>query len=124
MLEMAVATDLNVIFAKIVVALLVIKFVNLLIRYKMKFLELYLNNVGIRKSAKLLGCSSSLLVRWVRELAGNLRRELSKVSDELPSDSLPEVIEMDEIYTRVKKGLFGSRYGLFLVEGEVRLLRL
>ena len=42
---------------------------------KERFLEMYLNNVGIRKAAKLLGCSSSLLVRWVREFAVNLRRE-------------------------------------------------
>jgi len=33
---------------------------------KMKFLELYLNNIGIRKSAKIIGCSPSLLVKWVR----------------------------------------------------------
>ena len=64
---------------------------------------MYLNNVGIRKAAKLLGCSSSLLVRWVRQFAANLRRDLSKVADDLASTSVPEVIEMDEIYTRVKK---------------------
>ena len=72
---------------------------------------MYLNNVGIRKAAKLIGCSSSLLVRWVRAFAVNLRRDLSKVSDDLPSNSLPEVIEMDEIYTRVKKGPASSGMG-------------
>ncbi|MCL2039234.1 MAG: hypothetical protein FWG85_02260 [Bacteroidetes bacterium] len=79
---------------------------------KERFLEMYLNNVGIRKAAELLGCSPPLLVRWVRQFAVNLRRDLSKVADDLskveddlPSNSLPEVIEMDDIYTRVKKGL-------------------
>ena len=43
---------------------------------KERFIEMYLNNVGIRKAAKLLGCSSSLLVRWVRQFAANLRRDL------------------------------------------------
>ena len=59
---------------------------------KERFLDMYLNNVGIRKSAKLLGCSPSLLVRWVKELASNLCRDLSKVQADLASHSLPEVI--------------------------------
>jgi transposase-like protein len=71
---------------------------------KMFFLELYLNNTGIRKSSKIIGCSPSLLVKWVRELSNNLRNEAEKLSSTLPEDSFPEVIEMDEIYTRVKHG--------------------
>jgi hypothetical protein len=57
------------------------------------------------KNASSKGFFNSLLARWVRELAGNLRREVVKVAEELPSDSLPDIIEMDEIYTRIKKGL-------------------
>ena len=78
---------------------------------KERFLEMYLNNVGIRKSAKLLGFSPSLLVRWVKELAANLRRDLSKVQAGLASNSLLEVIELDEICTRVKKGTTSSGIG-------------
>ena len=54
---------------------------------------------------------SSLLVRRVKELASNFGRDLSKVQAGLASHSLPEVIEMDEIYTRVKKGVMGSVMG-------------
>ena len=67
-------------------------------------MDLYLNNVSIRKSTKILGCSSSLLVRWLKELASNLRCDLFNVDADLESNSIPEVIEIDEIYTRVKKG--------------------
>jgi len=45
---------------------------------KEKFLQLYLKNTGIRNAAIIIGCSPSLLVRWVRELAGNLR-DLHKI---------------------------------------------
>ena len=90
---------------------------------KEKFLQMYLNNVGIRKAALFMGCSPSLLVRWIREFAENLRQKLSKASQSL-EDGLPDIIEMDEIYTRVKKGGIVHRYGLLILEDEVKLLRI
>jgi len=89
---------------------------------KERFLDMYLNNVGIRKCARFMGCSSSLLVRWVREFAGNLRRRLEKVQENFDLNKIPEVIEMDEIYTRVKKGRQEFRYGLLILETDVKLL--
>jgi transposase-like protein len=90
---------------------------------KERFLDMYLNNVGIRKAAKFIGCSPSLLIAWVKELASNLRRQLRETESDMGSDKLPEVIEMDEIYTRVKKGLIESKYGLLILGTEVKLLR-
>jgi transposase-like protein len=69
---------------------------------KLRFLELYMNNNGIRASARILGCSPALLVKLVRELAANLRRDLAAALDTLSDAKLLEIIEMDEIYTRVK----------------------
>jgi SpoVK/Ycf46/Vps4 family AAA+-type ATPase len=81
----------------------------------LRFLELYLNNTGIRSPAKIIACSPSLLVKWVREFANNFRKELENASELLSDDALPDIIEMDEIYTRIKKrGLQESQYGLRL----------
>jgi transposase-like protein len=90
---------------------------------KERFLDLHLNNVGIRKSARFIGCSPSMPVRWVRELATNLRNQLRNASVSIDT-KIPDIIEMDEIYTRVKKGATESQYGLLIVGGEVRLLRI
>jgi transposase-like protein len=62
---------------------------------KERFIEMYLNNVGIRKVALFMGCSSSLLVRWVREYAQNLRRQLEKATDKLEENNIPDIIEME-----------------------------
>jgi hypothetical protein len=62
-------------------------------------------------------------VRWVRGFADNLRKDLQKAQTKLET-GLPDVIEMDEIYTRVKKGATEFRYGLLIVDGEVNLLRI
>ena len=91
---------------------------------KERFLDMYLNNTGVRKAARFMGCSSSLLVRWVRELAGNVKRQLEMARDALEPDKVPEIIEMDEIYTRVKKGAQKCRYGLLILGTEVKLLRM
>ncbi len=91
---------------------------------KERVIEMYLNNVGIRKCARFIDCSPSLIVRWIREFAINLRRHLEKAEENLPEDKIPDIIEMDEIYTRVKKGLYEHRYGLLILGEEVKLLRL
>lgn len=90
---------------------------------KERFLDMYLNNVGIRKAARFMGCSSSLLVRWVREFASNLRKQLEEAGGKL-EDKLPDVIEMDEIYTRVKRGTIDAPYGLLILGDSVKLLRM
>lgn len=90
---------------------------------KERFLMYYLNNVGIRKAALFMGCSPSLLVKWVKELGMNLKKQIEQVSSVL-DDGLPDVIEMDEIYTRIKKGLITSSYGLLILDGEIKLLHI
>jgi transposase-like protein len=91
---------------------------------KVRAIDLLLMNTGVRNTAKIIGCSHPLIIRWIREFAGNLRRELQKSEQYLSSEQLPDIIEMDEIYTRVKKGLVESKYGLLILAGEVKLLRL
>jgi transposase-like protein len=91
---------------------------------KKEFMELYLNGYGIRKAAKKFGCSHSLLLRWIREFATLLKKQTESVVQQLDANTIPDVIEMDEIYTRVKKGDAGFQYGLLLVDSDVKLLRI
>ena len=39
-------------------------------------------------------------------------------------EQVPDVIEMDEIYTRVKKGEIAPQYGLLILEDGVKLLHI
>jgi transposase-like protein len=83
-----------------------------------------MNNVGVRKAAKFMNCSHPMVIKWTREFAENIRRQAKQAEEQISKDGLPDVIEMDEIYTRVKKGLIEFPYGLLIVDGEVRLLRM
>ena len=50
---------------------------------KERFLKYYLNNVGIRKAAKFMNCSPSLLIKWLREFINNLKLDLDKAKSKL-----------------------------------------
>jgi hypothetical protein len=65
---------------------------------------LYLNNTGIRK---IVGVSSYVVIAWIRKASDILRVSLGhKVKKEEI-----DVIEIDEIYTYVKKNFKGQQYG-------------
>ena len=89
---------------------------------KQTFLDLYLNGFGVRASARFLGCSHPLLLRWIKKLAQIVREELISATNNLEENTLPDVIEMDEIYTRVKKGETKYPFGLLILDNEVKLL--
>ena len=89
---------------------------------KAKAIQMYLNNVGIRKIAKFTGCSASSVIDWIKILGKQISDQLQDNAKKATSQ-MPDIIEMDEIYTFVKKTakgsymaclLSGSRSGCFL----------
>jgi len=80
---------------------------------------MHLKGVGIRKVSEFMNCSASLVVCWIRAFTNSLRERLSDVEGAFSGEQLPDIIEMDDLYTRVKKGDVGSRYGLLIHGGAV-----
>jgi transposase-like protein len=72
---------------------------------KKRAISMYLNNVGIRKTALFIGCSRTTVMKWV-QIA---EEKLDKMIDESnPNYSeIEDIIEFDEIYTFVKKNCAG-----------------
>jgi transposase-like protein len=88
---------------------------------KEQALDMYLNNVGIRKIARFVGASSTAVIKWIRSAREQLSEQLRQAGEQLACE-LPDVIEMDEIYSFVKKNNSGQSYGLLIVGGSVALL--
>jgi len=84
-------------------------------------LYLYLNNNGIRTISRILKISPSLVLRWIKKAHERLE-EMFKERKEEKREA--DVIELDEIYTYVKKNLKGQSYGLLIAEDKSVLLRL
>ena len=91
---------------------------------KARALDMYLNNVGIRKVARFVGASPAAVVSWIRKARDGMAEQLRRAAEGLASDTSPDVIEMDEIYTYAQKNGAAPSYGLLIVDGRVALLRI
>jgi transposase-like protein len=91
---------------------------------KARALDMYLNNVGVRKVARFVGASPASVINWIRKARERLIGQLRHAADDLAADGQPDVIEMDEIYTYVQKNTAVPSYGLLIVDGRVALLRI
>ena len=72
---------------------------------KAKALDMYLNNVGIRKIARFVEASPAGVLRWIRKEHAVLQARLAQAGS--AETAQPDVIEMDEIYTFVQKNSSG-----------------
>lgn len=68
---------------------------------KNKAILMYVNNVGVRKTALFIGCSRTTISNWVKKARERLDKMLDK-SEPNYSEKV-DIIELDEIYTYVKK---------------------
>ncbi len=81
---------------------------------------MYLNNVGIRKIALFLKVSPAGVLKWIKKAGQDLSSRLDIASSKMKSD-LPDIIEMDEIYSYVKKNNKGLSSGLLILGDKVAL---
>ena len=63
---------------------------------KAKAIQMYLNNVGIRKIAKFMGCSASSVIDWIKILGKQIDDQLQDNAKKAACQ-IPDIIEMDEI---------------------------
>jgi len=84
------------------------------IEIKRKAIKYYLDGMGFRRIERLLGVSHVSVMNWVKQLAQkiNEQEELKKDKD-IPKE---RIIEMDELYTYVKKKRIQHGSGWLLAE--------
>lgn len=64
-------------------------------------IEMYMNSMGIRAIGRVLGASPASVLNWIRKEHAAMQHKLAQAA---PTDTgVPDVIEMDEIYTYVQK---------------------
>jgi transposase-like protein len=86
-------------------------------------LDMYLNNVGIRKIARFTGASPAGVLKWIRKAHKALAEQLAQAASQV-EEQMPDIIEMDEIYTYVQKNTAAPSYGLLIAGDSVALLRI
>jgi len=89
---------------------------------KQQAILMYLNNVGIRKTALFVGASRTTVLNWIKQKHKTL---LEMLRDFQPDRSeIADIIELDEIYTFIKKNNNGQSFGLLTLGEKNVLLRL
>jgi hypothetical protein len=75
---------------------------------KRKALQLYLEGMGFRAIARILGFSNVAILYWIREFAKQLKNIKSNIQTKM--------VEIDELvtYIKSKKSIVG--YGLLLID--------
>ena len=89
---------------------------------KRKAILMYLNNVGVRKTALFIGCSRTTVTNWVRKAKEKLDKILDKFEPNYSEKA--DIIELDEIYTYVQKNGKGQSYGLLILDSKNVLLHI
>ena len=88
---------------------------------KARAIDMVLNNVGIRKTARFMGASPALILRWIKEFSAQLRQQMAQAGESM-IDTRPDMIELDEVYTFIKKNAAAPSYGVLIAGGRVALL--
>ncbi len=88
---------------------------------KLRVLKMYLENAGIRSIERLEGVPNPLIIRWIRNSAA-LISDLLKPSAPVEKLEDVEIMEMDELYSFIKKNGTESTYGQLRIGTKVGLL--
>ncbi len=75
---------------------------------KRQALELYLEGLGFRSIGRFLNCSHVAVYNWIKSFGEAVK--------ELRSDSVLEVVEMEEMHTYVSLKKITAGYGLLLID--------
>ena len=89
---------------------------------KQKAFLMYLNNVDVRKTAMFIGCSRTTVTNWVKKAKEKLDKKLKKFEPNYSQKT--DIIELDEIYTYVKKNKKEQSYGLLILDSKVVMMLL
>lgn len=82
---------------------------------------MYLNNVGFRAIGRIMNIPFQLIHCWIKK-AGALVEKEAEALNKAPKKI--EILEMDELYTYIKKKNGKHEYGLLLIGTEMKLLHI
>ena len=88
---------------------------------RMRVIGWYLEGAGIMSIERMEGVPNPLIIKWIRKYAKIVRDALNAA--QVP-ESIEDVqlVELDELFSYVKKKLTKSTFGLLLIGNDLRLL--
>jgi predicted metal-dependent peptidase len=104
------------------------------LKQRMRVMQLYLENVGIRSIERLENIPNPLIIKWIKAFGRSIKAELNKIissyadiPDNIKKGNIT-LLECDEIVTFVKKNSKTKEniptFGLLLIGTKIALLTL
>ena len=85
---------------------------------------MYMNNVGIRSIERILKVSNVLILNWIKNIGKNIERIINNNDIEKKKNKKNiNILEMDELYSYVKKNEIKLKYKLLLIETETEEIK-
>ena len=84
-------------------------------------IKMYLNNCGLRRISAIINIPLTTVFSWVK-MAGQIVDKM--VKDKKHEKEKIEILEMDELYTYIKKKKTKYEYGLLLIGTDSKMLHL
>ena len=84
----------------------------------------YFRGLSIRGVADVFGASPPAVLKWIRKFHKECQGKLEQAKQSLQNNEKPDIIELDEVYTCVKKSKDGLLYGQLILENKNILLLL
>lgn len=81
-------------------------------------ITMYINNVGIRSIERILNVPNELILNWIKNVGRNLEQIIDNNKKQTKTTKKIEILEMDELWSYIKKNKIKSKYGLLLIEME------
>lgn len=81
-------------------------------------ITMYINNVGIRSIERILNVPNELILNWIKNVGRNLEQIIDNNKKQTKTIKKIEILEMDELWSYIKKNKIKSKYGLLLIEME------
>lgn len=90
---------------------------------RMRVIQWYLEGAGIMSIERMEGVPNPLIIKWIRKYAKIIRENLNGVRIPETLEDV-QIVELDELFSYVKKNLTKSTSGLLLIGSDLRFLTL
>ena len=91
--------------------------------FKMYAIRMYLNSMGIRAIGRIKKVHNSVVSYWIRKMGVTVKEEFKKKIDEVQDKDIA-IMEIDELFTYVKKKRTKRMYLVLWTETDSKLLML
>jgi transposase-like protein len=89
--------------------------------FKIEVIKMYLNSVGVRAIGRIKGIHNSVISVWIKKIGSIIKEKLYSEMEKVQEENI-QIMEIDELFTYIKKEKIENIYIVVSTENQVKLL--